>query len=229
MCHTHDGCDQGHDSRHGDGSDKTLSWAMLAFGLLGLIQLAVALSSGRFALTVDGLHNVGEVPTLGINRYARRAEHSARKPVLTCWVLPLAPWFSSVLSVGGAIVLFAVADGYHNTNMVWLAAGLSLLSMMTNLGFARGLHAHHHDDDANSFAAIMHLAGDTLASGLAVIAYVVIGLTGGNIWADPAAGLFGALIIAYVHRKPMINSIREFRRHRVPGHKCNSTASAHSH
>ncbi|HUC87278.1 MAG TPA: cation transporter [Candidatus Saccharimonadales bacterium] len=206
--------------RHGDSSDQTLWWAMVAFGLLGALQLTIAFLSVRIALAVDGLHNLSEISILGINRTARRLEGKSLGRVWTCWILPLAPAFSAILSVVGAIALLTLVHGYHTTDGVWLAFGLELASLTTNGWFALRLHAGHSHDDANLVTAVAHLAGDSAVAGLAMVAYLIIALSQGNTYLDPIAAGVGVLIIVAVHIKPIRNSLREFRRHRRPEHDC---------
>jgi Co/Zn/Cd efflux system component len=227
---SHDHHDEADKPRPGDAADRTFGRAMAVFGLLGAAQLVTALVSGRIALAVDGLHNIGEVPTLGVNRKARKMEQRVLGRIWTCWILPLAPTVSSLLSVVGAAVLLALARNYQATEAIWLAFGLELASLAANGLFAKKFHAGHTHDDANVATAVAHLAGDSAVSGLGMLAYLIIGLSGGNTLLDPIAAVVGVVIIVGVHLKPIRNSLREFRKHRQPGHECKSNHDpAHVH
>lgn len=187
--------------------------------VLGIIQVVAAIGSQRLALVVDGLHNMSETATVGVNRSARRMEGRRLGTLWTCWLLPLAPALSAILAISAAVIMPFVLRGYHATQGVWLSLGLSSVSLAVNVLFAARLHAGHDHGDTNSFAATMHFVGDSMASLLAAAAYLVIGVTGGNTYCDLLAEIGGTVCIVGVHIKPTAESLREFRRHRDPQHK----------
>lgn len=214
--HTHD-----HDHHHhGDESDETLTKAIFTFAVLGAAGLIVALFTGRIALAVDSFHNLCEAPILGINRGARRREGEVRSRRWTCCILPLAPAISAFAAIVVAALFLFVAETNEELQGVWLACLLCLMSVGVNAFFAKKLHGHHHHDhsDSNVITAKLHLIGDMSASGVAAVAYFVIGATQGNTWLDPAAAILGIGLIVGFHVRPIMNSVSEFRRHQLPGH-----------
>lgn len=79
---------------------------------------------------------------------------------------------------------------------IWIAT----LSLFVNLASAILLrpthdHAHDRDGDLNLGAAYLHLTADVVVSALA-IAGLLAGRHFGWTWADPAAGLLGAALVA---------------------------------
>lgn len=200
---------------------------MFVFGVLGALQLAVAVIGGRIALAVDGAHNLAESPILGLNRWARRMEGKSLPRVMTCYLLPLTPAISAVTAIAAAALFFVIEEPTSVSHGIWLACGLASISCAVNWRYAHKLHSHSHDD-SNAIAAKMHLFGDMAASGLAAIAYFGIGVSSGNLWLDPAAAIAGVLVIGAVHVKPIMNSLQEFMRHRGPHDHCvNSPSHCH--
>lgn len=222
--HSHsDGCHHGEDA-----SDKTLGHAIVAFLVLGSLQLIAAVLGGRIALGVDGAHNLAEAPILGLNRWARRKEGKSLSRLLTCYVLPLAPALSAVAAIAAACLFFLIESSHDESSAsIWFAFVLAGTSFAANWYYASKLHSHAHDD-SNVIAAKLHLFGDMAASGLATLAYLVIGLSAGNFWLDPVAAITGVVVITVVHIGPIKNSLREFMRHRGPHDHCvNSPSHCH--
>ena len=81
---------------------------------------------------------------------------------------------------------------------IWIGA----ISLVVNLfsafllrPAAHAAHAHDKDGDLNLGAAYLHLSADVIVSSLA-IAGLLVGRYLGWTWADPAAGLLGAVLVA---------------------------------
>ena len=217
------------DCHHGeDASDKTLGHAIVAFLLLGTLQLIVAVLGGRIALAVAGAENMAGAPILGLNRWARRKEGRSLSRLLTCYVIPLAPALSALAAIAAACLFFLIESSHDASSAsIWLAFALAGTSFAANWYYASKLHSHAHDD-SNAIAAKLHLFGDMAASGFATLAYLFIGLSAGNFWLDPLAAVAGVFMITVVHIGPIKNSLREFRRHRGPHDNCvNSPSHCH--
>lgn len=227
QAHSHDDHKHSHPVK-GDKTDKTLGKAIWIFGILGTIQVVVALLAGRLALVADGFHNLFEVPTLGTNKWGR-IKKAPEYSFLSCKVLPLTPAISSFMAVFAALVFVVAGFGSHGLEAVWLAFVLSVVSFFANAWGAKALHADGaHDHDHDSLAAFWHLMGDMGATGAAMIAYLIMGLTQGNTKLDLWATVLGIFFITVVHIKPVRKSVQEFQRHRVEGHIC-SNSPLHCH
>lgn len=211
-----------HEHSHGQGSDKqaVLGWAIVTFGCLGLVQLVVALLAGRVALLVDALHNLGEAPVLGVSLAALRLKNRALGRLWTCRILPLAPALSAGLTVVISGVLLVLMRSSITAGGIWLAFVLELISFAANVAFHRKLEGGKDDSDANIAVAIAHLLGDSVASGVALLAYLAIGLCRGSPILDPIAAWIGLAVIASVHVAPIARSLSDFARHQQHGHDC---------
>ncbi len=230
MSHSHEHAhSHSDDCHHGnDASDKTLGRAIKVFLLLGTLQLLVAVLGGRIALAVDGAHNMAEAPILGLNRWARRKEGQKLSRLMTCYILPLAPALSALAAIAAACLFFLIESSHETASVgIWLAFVLAGSSFAVNWHYASKLHSHAHDD-SNAVAAKFHLFGDMAASGLATLAYLLIGLSKSNFWLDPIAAILGVVIITVVHIKPIKNSLVEFKRHHGVHDNCvNSPSHCH--
>lgn len=220
--HSHSGA---HSHPHkGDATDKTLGKAMWVFATLGTVQVVVALMAGRIALVADGFHNLFEVPTLGTNKWGR-IKQAPEYSFMSCRVLPLTPAISSVLAITVASAFVVGGFGSHGLEAVWVAFVLEVMSFAANAWGAKALHSGgdtklEHDNDR--FTAISHLIADMGATGLAVVAYLIMGITQGHTWLDTLATIGGIILITVFHIKPIRRSVHEFRRHRQPEHSCSN-------
>lgn len=178
---------------HNPGSRGVLLAAIVAFGLLGTMQVGIGVLFGRVALAVDGAHNLADVPALWLNRVA---QHHAVTPRQRAWIALI----SAASSVVASAVFLLAESGDSSHSEVPLAVALSITSVAVNGVFAHKLHRHSHD--LNSRMARRHLYGDMASSLLAVFAYTIILLTNNAAWLDTAAATAGVVIIAVVHVGP---------------------------
>lgn len=206
--------------RRGDEDDETLIAAMRAFAVVGTIGIVIAALTGRIALAVDSAHNICEVPILGSNRIARLMEVEDRSHIWTCLILPLVPALSACAAIGVAAVFLAFGQQNETLYAVWIACIVELLSLVTNGYFAKRLHSHHRDAeaDANVVAAVRHLVGDTGAAAVAFVAYLIIWIAQDYVWLDPVAAYIGLGLIVGFHIEPIKKSLRAFWHHQQPGH-----------
>lgn len=213
----------------GDATDMTLGKAMWVFAILGTVQVVVALMAGRIALVADGFHNLFEVPTLGTNKWGR-IKQAPEYSFMSCRVLPLTPAISSVLAITAASAFVVGGFGSHGLQAVWIAFVLEVMSFAANAWGAKALHSAgpELESDHDRFAAFQHLMGDMGATVLAMLAYLIIGLSQGNTWLDKWATILGIVVITIVHYKPVRKSISEFQRHRKLEHECSNSPS-HCH
>ncbi len=89
-------------------------------------------------------------------------------------------------------------EAVHYHSAIWvgfIALGVNLLTAWLLRPSGGAAHAHDADGDLNLGAAFLHLSADVVVSVLALGA-LALGHWLGWTWADPAAGLLGAVLVA---------------------------------
>ncbi|MFN3521081.1 MAG: cation diffusion facilitator family transporter [Phenylobacterium sp.] len=172
------------------------------------LQVAGGLAFNSMALLAGGLHMAGHVAALvvaaGAYGLARRFAADPRFAFGTGKIGYLAAFANAVvLGVTAVVVLAESVERIAAPHEVGYHAALPLAgaSLAINLLCAWLLRpaprAHDHDEfgDLNLNVAHLHLTADA-----AVAVLAILGLGAGELlgwtWADPAAGLLGALLIA---------------------------------
>lgn len=199
-----------------DHVEEILGQAVWAFAALGLVQLLVAFVAHKVALGTDGGHNLLEFLILGISRWGHINETADEVNFWNCRVVPRTAEVTSIGTIVAAGVFLALSWGNETRQGCWLALGLVAASTAVNAFYALSLHDHRDDGD-NAHASWSHLVGDTIASALAVVAYLAIGL-GYSLAIDPIMAVIGVVVIVVVHIRPIRRGRRTARYHRIPGH-----------
>lgn len=176
---------------------------------------------GSMALLADGWHMATHAAALGIAAaaylFARRHARNARFTFGTGKFGDLAA-FSSAIILGIVAVQIAYESVLRLISPVPISYGEAIavasLGLCVNLTSAWLLrddhdhhghgHAHDHDDhhhdhghhhDNNLRAAYIHVLADAATSVLAIGA-LLVAMYSGWVWADPAVGLVGSIVIA---------------------------------
>ena len=179
---------------------------------------------GSMALVADGWHMSTHAGAMLITAlaygYARRHAANPRFSFGTGKMGDLAG-FASAVVLAIVALLIAWESFLRLTNPVPIrfeqAIAVAVIGLVVNLVSARLLHGgpghhhhghdhrhdHHHADhdhgrhghDNNLRAAYLHVLADALTSVLAIAA-LLVGRSYGWLWADPAMGVVGALVIA---------------------------------
>ncbi|MDX8406382.1 MAG: cation diffusion facilitator family transporter [Mariprofundus sp.] len=187
-----------HNHHHGHHHHH-LDAALLLTALFAVVELFGGWLSHSLALLADAVHMTSDVMALALaafaSRLAQRPAHKTmtygygRSRVLAAQVNGVALWFLS-----GWIAWEAV-ERIMNPPQVSgaIVMVIALAGLMVNLIILRWLHG---EGDINSRAAYWHVAGDALGSVAAMIAGVVIWLTG---WMpiDPLLSMLVAAILAW--------------------------------
>jgi cation diffusion facilitator family transporter len=200
-------------SRHARHERRT--WFVVALTALMMVgEIAVGWLSGSMALLADGWHMATHAAALGIAGlaylFARRQAGNSRFTFGT-------GKFGDLAAFSSAIILAMIATQIAYESVVRLlhpvpiaygeAIAVAALGLGVNLVSAwllRDDHDHHHDHghshdrgdhDNNLRAAFVHVVADAATSVLAIVALVVAMLSH-LIWADPAVGIVGSLVIA---------------------------------
>ncbi len=198
----------GHDHSHGHGHDhahptmrpSVLAWAMVA--TLGLVVAEVfgGILGHSVALLNDAVHNLSDVPALGISWLAMRwAERPADSEKTFGYhrAGTLAAFTNAVF-----LVILALWLGYESIDrlrspvevvaswMIWT----SIAALMVNGGITLVLVRGH--SDLNLRTILVHNFGDALSNIAIIAGAIVIGYTRAH-WIDPLLGLGIGLLVLY--------------------------------
>ena len=198
----------GHDHSHGHGHDHahpTMRPSVLAWAMVATLGLVVAEVFGGFlghsvALLNDAVHNLSDVPALGISWLAMRwAERPADSEKTFGYhrAGTLAAFTNAVF-----LVILALWLGYESIDrlrspvevvaswMIWT----SIAALMVNGGITLVLVRGH--SDLNLRTILVHNFGDALSNIAIIAGAIVIGYTRAH-WIDPLLGLGIGLLVLY--------------------------------
>jgi cation diffusion facilitator family transporter len=178
-------------------------------------EIAVGWLSGSMALLADGWHMATHAAALGIAGlaylFARRQASNSRFTFGTGKFGDLAAFSSAII-----LAMIAVQIAYESMSRlihpVPIAYGEAIAVAALGLGvnlvsawLLRDDHDHHGHDhthdhghrhhDNNLRAAFVHVMADAATSVLAIAA-LVVAMVSQWVWADPAVGIVGSLVIA---------------------------------
>jgi cation diffusion facilitator family transporter len=206
---THDHVFLGH--QHSRNERRT--WFVVAITAIMMVgEIAAGSYFGSMALLADGWHMATHAAALGIAAaaylFARRQARSSRFAFGTGKFGDLAA-FSSAIILAMIAVQVAYESAVRLVHPVPIAYGeaifVAALGLGVNLVSAWLLrdthdhdhhgHGHHHHRDNNLRAAYVHVLADAATSILAILALVMAMLLQW-VWADPAVGIVGSLVIA---------------------------------
>ena len=181
-----------------------------------VIEIAAGLAFGSMALLADGLHMASHTAALSINAfayvYARRHAHNEAFSFGTGKVNTLGGYTGAILLAGFALIMVweSIARFISPIEIAFnQAIFVAVLGLIVNgvsvviLGHHHhpedeAPHEHHHDHhhhDHNLVSAYLHVLADALTSLLAIFALLGAKYLG-LIWADPAMGIVGAILVA---------------------------------
>jgi cation diffusion facilitator family transporter len=200
-------------SRH-DHNERRTRFVVALTAAMMVGEIAAGWAFGSMALLADGWHMATHAAALGIASlaylFARRQAGNARFTFGTGKFGDLAAFASAII-----LALIAAQIAYESVarlfNPVPIAYGEAISVAVLGLGvnllsawLLRGSHDHHHghhdhdhghDHDNNLRAAYVHVLADA-ATSLLAIAALVLAMLSNWVWADPAVGIIGSLVIA---------------------------------
>ena len=176
-----------------------LGWAMAATLALVVAEMVGGLLGRSVALLNDAVHNISDVPALGISWLAMRwAERPADTEKTYGYHRAgiLAAFTNALL-----LVLLALWLGYEAVQrlrapvtvveswMIWTSLAALAVNGGITLALVRGRR------DLNLRSILVHNFGDALSNVAIIIGAVIIGMTGAR-WVDPLLGLaIGVLVL----------------------------------
>jgi cation diffusion facilitator family transporter len=206
-------------SRHDRHERRT--WFVVALTATMMVgEIVVGWLSGSMALLADGWHMATHAAALGIAAlaylFARRQAGNSHFTFGTGKFGDLAA-FSSAIILSMIAVQIAYESAVRLLHPVPIAYGeaiaVAALGLVVNIVSAWLLrddhdhhhghghdhdHAHsrsHHHHDINLRAAYVHVMADAVTSILAITA-LLVAMYAQWVWADPAVGIIGSLVIA---------------------------------
>src|SRR5882757_6205855 len=210
---THDHVFLGH--QHLRNERRT--WFVVAITAIMMVgEIAAGTFFGSMALLADGWHMATHAAALGIAAaaylFARRQARNSRFAFGTGKFGDLAA-FSSAIILAMIAVQVAYESAVRLVHPVPIAYGEAILVATLGLGvnlvsawLLRDAHdhdhhghghspGHHQHRDNNLRAAYVHVLADAATSILAILA-LVAAMLAQWVWADPAVGIVGSLVIA---------------------------------
>ena len=197
--HGHDHGHAGHNHLHGVTDQHRIGWAFVVIAIFMVVEVAGGLFSGSLALLADAGHMLSDTVALGFSwaaiQYGKRPATSQlsygykRLEVLAAFVNGCALFVIAAWIVVEAISRFA--DPVPVVGKTMLAVAVAGLA--ANIAAFMVLHGGNREN-LNMRGAWLHVLGDLLGSVAAIVAAVVILLTG---WTpiDPILSIVVAVII----------------------------------
>lgn len=197
------------------GEVRTLIVIALTSAMM-IVEIGAGLVFGSMALLADGLHMASHTAALSINVfayiYARRQAHNERYSFGTGKVNTLGGFTGAVLLAGFALFMawesierlmspveIAFNQAIFVASMGLIVNGISVMILghkhHTDHDDAGAEDHDHHHHDHNLLAAYLHVLADALISLLAIFALLGAKYLG-LLWADPAMGVVGAILVA---------------------------------
>ena len=195
-------------------NERRTWWVVALTAVMMVGEIAAGSLFGSMALLADGWHMATHAAALGIAAvaylFARQHARNSRFAFGTGKFGDLAA-FSSAIILAMIALQIAYESAVRLVHPVPIAYGeaisVAVLGLGVNLISAWLLrdaddhhhghghsHGHHHHDN-NLRAAYVHVLADAATSVLAIVA-LVVAMVSQWIWADPAVGIIGSLVIA---------------------------------
>jgi len=200
--HSHHGHSHGHGHAH---AHPTLKPSVLAWAMVATLGLVVAEIVGGFlghsvALLNDAVHNLSDVPALGISwlamRWAERPADSEktygyhRAGTLAAFTNALVLIFLSLWLGYEALQRLRAPVAVVESWMIWTSVAALCVNGGITLALVRGRN------DLNLRSILIHNFGDALSNIAIIAGAIAIGITGAQ-WLDPILGLAIGLLVLW--------------------------------
>jgi cobalt-zinc-cadmium efflux system protein len=173
-------------------------WLTLAFMV---VEFAAGLAANSLALITDAAHNLTDVMALGLSWYAVRLTQLPsnsdktygyhRAGILAALVNSTALTVVAISVVYWAYRRFLAPPEIRADILIGVGLVALVVNLFTALWVRRG-----SESDLNVRSAFVHLMGDVASTSGAVVAGIIIYLTGAN-WLDPLVSVLIGLLILY--------------------------------
>ena len=203
--HRHAGHSHSHDHGHASHAHPSLRPAILGWAMAATLGLVVAeIFGGIFgrsvALLNDAVHNLSDVPALGISYLAMRwAERPAdtektygyhRAGTLAAFTNAFVLVLLSLWLGYEAFQRFRSPVAVVESWMIWTSVAALAVNGGITLALVRGR------GDLNLRSILVHNFGDALSNVAIIIGALIIGVTGAH-WIDPLLGLAIGLLVLW--------------------------------
>ena len=203
--HSHEGHSHSHDHGHDGHVHPTLRPAVLGWAMAATLGLVVAEVFGGIlgrsvALLNDAVHNLSDVPALGISWLAMRwAERPAdtektygyhRAGTLAAFTNALVLVFLSLWLGYEAFERLRAPVNVVESWMIWTSLAALAVNGGITLALVRGRN------DLNLRSILIHNFGDALSNIAIIAGAIAIGITGAQ-WLDPILGLAIGLLVLW--------------------------------
>ena len=201
-----------------DRNERRTRFVVVLTAVMMVGEIAAGWAFGSMALLADGWHMGTHAAALGIATlaylFARRQAANAHFSFGTGKFGDLAAFASAIILalIAAQIAYESAVRLFHPVPIVYgeaiaiavLGLGVNLLSawlLRDDHDYHHGHHHDHHDHDHahghdnNLRAAYVHVLADA-ATSLLAIAALVLAMVSNWVWADPAVGIIGSLVIA---------------------------------
>ena len=196
--HSHDG--HGHAHVHPTLKPSVLGWAMVATLGLVVAEIIGGFLGHSVALLNDAVHNLSDVPALGISWLAMRwAERPAdtektygyhRAGTLAAFTNALVLVFLSLWLGYEAFQRLRAPVNVVESWMIWTSVAALAVNGGITLALVRGRN------DLNLRSILIHNFGDALSNIAIIAGAIAIGITGAQ-WLDPILGLAIGLLVLW--------------------------------
>jgi cation diffusion facilitator family transporter len=205
-------------SRH-DRNERRTRFVVVLTAAMMVGEITAGWAFGSMALLADGWHMGTHAAALGIAAlaylFARRQAANSSFTFGTGKFGDLAAFSSAIILalIAAQIAYESVIRLFHPVPIVYgeaiVVAVLGLVVNLVSAWLLRDDHDHHHGHDHdhahdhshghhhdnNLRAAYVHVLADA-ATSLLAIAALVVAMVSNWVWADPAVGIIGSLVIA---------------------------------
>src|SRR5271166_4725408 len=203
--HAHDGHSHSHSHGHAGHAHPQLRPAVLGWAMAATLGLVVAevfggLLGRSVALLNDAVHNLSDVPALGVSYLAMRwAERPAdaektygyhRAGTLAAFTNSLVLVFLSAWLGWEAVARFRAPVPVVESWMIWTSVAALAVNGGITLALVRGR------GDLNLRSILVHNFGDALSNIAIIVGAIVIHATGAR-WIDPLLGLAIGLLVLW--------------------------------
>jgi cobalt-zinc-cadmium efflux system protein len=203
--HSHAGHSHSHDHSHAGHCHPTLSPSVLGWAMAATLGLVVAEIFGGIlgrsvALLNDAVHNLSDVPALGISylamRWAQRPADSEktygyhRSGTLAAYTNAFVLVLLSLWLGYEAFQRFRSPVEVVESWMIWTSVGALAVNGGITLALVRGR------GDLNLRSILVHNFGDALSNIAIIVGAIIIHATGAH-WIDPLLGLAIGLLVLW--------------------------------